>query len=125
MRTRSKLLPTGLGIAAAALVASCGGGGGTEPEAIPLNTARIDCQVADKASGAAVAGAEVNYQAGTTAYNTQTKTDGSCRLDLPAAEVAGVQYPAASVTKPGYEPQTLLCSSLRGGSACSQDVKLV
>jgi hypothetical protein len=124
MRTRSKLLPSGISIAVAALVASCGGGG-TESETISLNTARLECQVADRSSGAAVAGAAINYQAGTTEYTTQTKADGSCRLDLPAAEVAGVQYPAASVTKPGYEPQTLLCSSLRGGSACSQDIQLI
>lgn len=114
-----------MGIAITASVASCGGGGGTGSEAIPTTTARLDCQVADKSSGDAVAGATVNYQAGTSEYTTQTDTDGNCRLDLPAAEVAGVKYPAASVTKPGYEPQTILCASLQGGSVCSQDVQLI
>jgi hypothetical protein len=126
MRTRSNLFPIGMGIAVSALVASCGGGGdGTGSEAIPPNTARLDCQVADRSTGAAVADASISYQARTTEYTTQTKPDGSCRLDLPAAEVAGVQYPAASVTKPGYEPQTILCASLQGGSACSQDVQMI
>lgn len=115
-----------MGITLTAFVASCGGGDGAAvSEAVPPNTARLECQVADRSSGAAVAGASVNYQAGTTEYTTQTNTDGSCRLDLPAAEVAGIQYPAASVTKPGYEPQTILCASLQGGSACSQDVQLI
>jgi len=126
MRTRIKLFPMGVGIAITAFVASCGGGGdGTGSEAIPLTTARLDCQVADKSSGDAVAGATVNYQARSTEYTTQTDTDGNCRLDLPAAEVAGVKYPAASVTKPGYEPQTVLCASLQGGSACSQAIQLI
>jgi hypothetical protein len=29
------------------------------------------------------------------------------------------------VQKPGYEPQTILCSELQGGSSCSQDVTLI
>jgi hypothetical protein len=72
-----------------------------------------------------VADASVNYQAGSKEYTTQTNADGKCTLDLPAAEVAGVQYPAATVAKAGYEPQTILCIRLQGGQACEQDVKLV
>lgn len=108
-----------------ALLVSCGGGGDSEPEAVPLDTARLNCRVADSASGVAVADAAVTYQARSKAYTTQTSADGSCRLDLPAAEVAGVRYPAASVTKDGYEPQTILCATLQGGSACTQDVQLI
>ena len=109
----------------AVLVACGGGGGGSDSSAVPSDIARIECAVNDKATGKPVADASVSYQAGSKEYLTQTKASGNCTLDLPAAEVAGVNYPAASVTKPGYEPQTLLCSSLKGGSACSQDVALV
>jgi hypothetical protein len=106
-------------------LASCGGDSSSAAEAIPADTARLECQVVDGSSGNAVADASVNYQAGSTAYTTQTNADGTCRLDMPAAAVAGVQYPAASVAKPGYEPQTILCASLQGGSACSQTVQLI
>jgi hypothetical protein len=34
-------------------------------------------------------------------------------------------FPAASVTKDGYEPQTILCPKLQGGQSCTQDVSLV
>ena len=90
-----------------------------------MDTARLNCQVVDSVTGLAVAGATVKYQAGVMEFTTQTNADGSCRLDLPAAEVAGVAYPAASVTKPGYEPQTILCTSFNGGSACTQSVQLI
>lgn len=127
MPSRSDYSPSAISIAViSAVLTSCGGGGSsTESEAIPLDIARLDCHVADSSSGNAVADATVNYQAGSSAYTTQTNADGSCRLDLPATEVAGVQYPAASVTKPGYEPQTIICASLQGGSACSQSVQLI
>jgi len=104
---------------------SCGGGDTGGGETVPTSTARLECQVADSASGKAVADASVNYQAGSKEYTTQTNADGKCTLDLPAAEVAGVQYPAATVAKAGYEPQTILCIRLQGGQACEQDVKLV
>lgn len=127
MRVQSQFSSSGIGIAViSTLLVSCGGGGdSTDSEAVPLDTARLNCQVEDSSSGNAVADASVNYQAGSNQYTTQTNADGSCRLDLPAAQVAGIQYPAASVTKPGYEPQTILCASLAGGSSCSQDVKLI
>jgi hypothetical protein len=106
------------------LLASCGGGG-SDSESVPRDTALLTCTVEDSASGSAVADATVNYQAQSTAYVTQTNANGKCRLEMPAVEVGAVQYPAASVIKPGYEPQTLLCASLQGGQVCSQDVKLV
>ena len=109
----------------APLLLACGGGGSGSSEVIPTDTVRLNCQVADSVTGGTVAGATVSYQAGTTEFTTQTNGDGSCRLDLPAAEVAGVAYPAATVTKDGFEPQTILCPTLQGGSACSQDVQLI
>jgi hypothetical protein len=109
----------------AALLASCGGGGGGDPADVPPNTVRLACDVADAATGAAVAGATVNYQAGSAEYTTQTNANGRCELNLPAAEVAGVPFPAASVIKDGYEPQTILCPKLQSGQSCTQDVTLI
>jgi hypothetical protein len=108
-----------------ALLCACGGGNSETNEVIPMATARLNCQVVDRATGLAVAGATVKYQAGVKEFTAQTSADGSCQLDLPAAEVAGVAYPAASVTKDGYEPQTILCTSFQGGSACTQSVQLI
>lgn len=105
------------------LLASCGGG--DEATDVPPTTVRLACDVADAATGAAVADATVNYQAGSTQYETQTSGSGRCVLNLPAAEVAGVDFPAASVSKDGYEPQTILCPKLQGGQICTQDVTLV
>jgi uncharacterized protein (DUF2141 family) len=109
----------------ALLLSSCGGGGSGESVAVALDTVRLDCNVTDQATGRAVAGAAVNYQAGTRELATSTDADGNCKLDLPATEVAGVAFPAASVEKPGYEPQTMLCSKLQGGDSCSNNVQLV
>jgi hypothetical protein len=108
----------------AALLTSCGGGDG-ESVVVPLDTVRVACAVADAATGAAVADATVNYQAGATEYTTQTSPNGSCALLTPAAEVAGVAFPAASVIKEGYEPQTILCPELQGGESCTRDVALI
>lgn len=108
-----------------ALLASCGGGADSDSGNVPADVARLDCDVADRATGQAVANATVNYQAKSASYNTQTNADGSCRIDVPAVEVAGVQFPAATVTKPGYEPQTILCASLTPGKTCSQEVQLI
>jgi len=120
MRTVSRAFATAL---LSALLAACGGGGSAQPD-VPTDTVRLNCDVADAATGAAVADATVNYQAGGTEYNTQTTADGRCALDLPATEVAGVDFPAASVIKDGYEPQTILCPKLQGGDSCTQDVVL-
>lgn len=106
------------------LLAACGGGG-DDAVAVAKDTVRLACDVADAKSGNAVANATVNYQAGATEYKTQTGSDGSCELNLPAAEVAGVTFPAASVIKDGYEPQTILCPTLQGGQSCTRDVLLV
>jgi len=109
----------------AAFLTSCGGGGGSDQVAVPLSTVRLACDVTDAATGAAVADATVNYQAGSTEYKTQTNANGSCALNLPAAEAAGVAFPAASVIKDGYEPQTILCPKLQGGQSCEQEVALI
>jgi hypothetical protein len=109
----------------ATILASCGGGSGDESVAVPRDTVRLDCNVTDQASGKAVTGAAVNYQAGATEFATTTDAAGRCTLNLPATEVAGVAYPAASVEKPGYEPQTVLCRTLQGGDYCSNNVQLV
>lgn len=109
----------------AGLLSSCGGGGSDDSVAVPLDTVRLDCNVTDQTTGKAVAGADVNYQAGATEFATATDADGRCTLNLPATEVAGIAFPAASVEKPGYEPQTMLCSKLQGGDSCSNNVQLV
>ena len=126
MRTRtSHGSPRILAFAALTLFLVSCGGGGSDSDNIPSDTARLDCKVADLATGKAVAEATVNYQAKSTSYTGQTNADGRCQIDMPASEVAGVQYPAATVTKPGYEPQTILCEALRAGSKCEQDVNLI
>jgi hypothetical protein len=106
-------------------LASCGGGGGGDGVSVPQDTVRVACTVADAATQGAVADADVNYQSGTTEFTTRTNAAGKCELDLPAAEVAGVNYPAATVNKDGYEPQTILCPKLQGGQSCTQSVSLV
>src|SRR5262245_46636481 len=114
------------------LLVSCGGGGGGDSGdtgrnglPVPPETVSLTCNVIDKVSRRAVAGADVNYQSGKSEYATQTDANGECELILPAAEVAGVPYPAASVKKSGYEPQTMLFEKLQGGKNYHQDVELV
>ncbi len=107
------------------LLASCGGGGGADEVAVPRDTVRLACKVADQATGKPVADADVNYQSGTKAYVTKTNASGNCELKLPAVEVAGVEFPAASVEKERYEPQTIICSKFQGGGNCSSDVELI
>jgi len=93
--------------------------------AVPLDTVRLTCDVTDQATGRPVADATVTYQAGTTEFATRTDADGNCKLNLPASEVAGVAFPAGSVEKPGYEPQTLLCAKLQGGGSCASSVQII
>jgi hypothetical protein len=117
----------------ATLLAACGSGGdsgsdGTTPEVIPLDVVRIEFSVFDKETNVPVGGAVVNYQAGDKTYTDTSNADGSGRLDLPAAEVAKTESPRGTVSKEGYEPQTLLvsaCPSLQGGTVCILPVPLV
>lgn len=113
------------GLIALPFLVSCGGGGDSGGVAVPLDTVRLACDVSDSATRSAVADASVNYQSGQTEFTTQTDANGRCELNLPAAEVAGVAYPAATVNKGGYEPQTILCPKLKGGQSCTQSVGLV
>jgi hypothetical protein len=134
MQTRTESCSRAVfGLAALTLVlASCGGGGGGgdggnggagNPGGSA--TARLECKVTDFATGKPVAEATVNYQAKTQTFTTQTNANGNCLMDMPAAEVVGVQYPAGTVTKSGYEPQTILCEALRAGNSCYQEVSLI
>lgn len=116
------------GMLLAALLAACGGGSGdgsSDGVAVAQDRVRLACNVRDKITNAAVAEAKVTYQAGATEFATETDPAGDCVLDLPASEVAGVPYPAASVAKDGYEPQTVLYSRLEGGKYYPQTVLLV
>lgn len=127
MQTRmSSKSPAVLGWATlSVLLAACGGGGGDgDSGGAPANTARLDCQVVDSVTGKSVAEATVTYEGKTSAYTTQTNANGNCRIDIPASETAGVQYPAAAVVKSGYEPQTVICPALTAGSTCDQEVRL-
>jgi len=118
--------PRAFGVALlAALLASCGGGGSGESAPVPRDTVRLTCDVTDQATGKAVAGATVTYQAGTTEFAARTDANGNCELNMPASEVAGVAFPAGSVEKPGYEPQTLLCGKLQGGDTCATSVQII
>ncbi len=111
------------------LLASCGGGGGGDGNkgGTPSDsqTARLACSVTDATSGKAIADATVSYQAKTTEFTTQTDAKGDCRIDMPAAEVVGVNFPAGTVTKTGYEPQTIICESMKAGSTCHRDVSMM
>jgi hypothetical protein len=115
-----------------AFLVSCGGGGGGGSEqsggsgvAVPSESVSLTCNVIDKVTRNPVAEADVNYQSGTGAFVTKTDAAGNCELVMPAAEVAGVPYPAASVKKEGYEPQTMLFEKLQGGRNYFQRVELV
>jgi hypothetical protein len=116
------------GMLLAVLLTACGGGsadGSSNGVVVAQDTVRLACNVKDKVTNAAVAGAKVTYQSGTTEFATTTDTAGNCVLDLPSSEVAGVPYPAASVAKAGYEPQTILYSKFEGGKYYPQTVLLV
>jgi len=134
MRTRSDFSPSAMTILLlAALLISCGGGGGnsgtgsTDSGRLEVSSEKVSltCHVIDKVTRSAVADADVNYQSGSVEFSTKTDANGNCELVMPAAEVAGVPYPAASVKKAGYEPQTMLFEMLQGGRNYSQNVELV
>lgn len=121
----------GLG-AIAVLLAACGGGGGggVDGGGGPCSgggdagMVRLECHVRDAASGKDVAEATVTYQGKLKLYTTQTKPNGDCRFDLPAEELAGVKFPAASATKPGYEPQTIIYPAMKAKDVCEIDVSM-
>jgi hypothetical protein len=106
---------------------ACGGGGSSDGNgpSVPLDTVRITCNVIDSVSGAAVAGARFTFQSGTSEFSAVTDANGNCELLLPSAQVAGTVFPAASVEKEGYEPQTVLYRELQAGTNNSQQVRLV
>jgi len=103
---------------------ACGGSDSDEPS-VPLDTVRIACNIIDSVSGAAVSGATVTFQSGTSEFSTVADSKGNCELLLPSAQVAGTVFPAASVEKEGYEPQTILYRELEAGTSNSQQVQLV
>jgi hypothetical protein len=112
------------------LLVSCGGGSGSDDKGpdglqVPQVAVSLTCHVVDKVTQRAVAAADVNYQAGATEFATRTDANGDCELVMPAAYVAGVPYPAASVKKAEYEPQTMLFEKLQGGRSYHQNVELV
>lgn len=106
----------------AELLTSCGGAGGDQVD-VPLNTVRLACDVTDTATGAAVADATVNNQAGSTEYKTQTNANGSCVLNLPATEAAGVAFPVAGkASATEAEPyRTMLVSVAEQASNASRE----
>jgi hypothetical protein len=112
-------------IACTWLIVACGGGLGSDDGEVPPDVARLDCLVTDASTGKSVPNARVDYQAKTTSFSTTSNPDGSCQLNIPATEVAGVVFPAATVTKPDYEPQAILCRSLKAGDRCVQEARLV
>jgi len=130
MQERSKKVPRLLGaLLLYPLLVSCGGGSGSEeagPDGLPVPQEKVSltCNVIDKVTRRAVAGAAVIYQSGNVEFATQTDAAGDCELIMPAADVAGVSYPAASVKKAEYEPQTMLFEKLQGGKNYHQNVEL-
>jgi len=108
------------------LLVSCGGASQDSAGDSPVapQDVRLTCNVIDRHSRLPVSGAEVNYQSGAAQFVTQTGADGDCELVMPAAEVAGVPYPAASVKKAEYEPQTMLFEKLQGRQNYHQNVEL-
>jgi hypothetical protein len=131
MRNQPRAVSRLIGAAVlATLLAACGSGGDsggddTTPEVIPADVVRIDFSVFDKESNNPVGGAVVNYQAGDKTYTATSNADGSGRLDLPAAELAMTQSPRGTVSKEGYEPQTLLVSACPSGTVCILPVPLL
>jgi hypothetical protein len=118
----------------ATLLAACGSGGdsgsdGTTAEVIPSDVVRIEFVVSDKETNVPVGGAVASYQGGDKYTSTPTNADGSGRLDLPAAELATTESPQGTVSKEGYEPQTLpvsACKLIPSGKVCIlPDVQLI
>lgn len=137
MRNHPRAMSKFLGAAVlATLLSACGSGGGdsnddggSTPDVVPSNVVRVECAVFESGStNVPVAGADINYQAGVKSYSTTSSASGSCRLDLLVADVVGISSPRGTVSKAGYEPQTLLisaCPSLQGGTTCIVPVPMV
>lgn len=112
------------------LLAACGGGsggaGGTVDDGVVVSQdeVRLICTVADEVTRKPVADVAITYEAGASTYKSSTDDLGICELILPASEVAGITYPAASAEKVGYEPQTILFWQFTGGKSYRQDVLL-
>lgn len=118
-----------LGILALASVVSACGSGDSSEDPPPAGIARINCTVTSDQG--AVSGATVSFQTtelsgSNKKYETQTREDGTCTLDMPLAEVSGVNLPAGTVVKEGYEPQTLICYGFsKTEVSCTAEVKLI
>jgi hypothetical protein len=117
-------------VALGGLIAACGGGDSSDDHPPPpAGFARINCEVTSDQG--AVSGAMVSFQTTDAAgvnkkYETQTGADGKCTLDMTLAEVSGVNLPAGSVVKEGYEPQTFFCYGFsRTEVSCSAKVQLI
>jgi hypothetical protein len=91
------------------------GGDSDVSVAVPLDMVRLLCDVTRQATGRPTANPNVSYQAGATEFATTTNGVGSCKLELPAGDLACIAIPAASVQEPRYEPPTLLCAKLQEG----------
>jgi hypothetical protein len=126
-----------LGAAAlSTLVAACGSGGGSSSSSggapvVPSDIFRITCKVVESVNSAEVPvdKASVIFNAKDKTYTTETNKDGSCTLDVPAADVqiagTALTFPAASVVKDGYEPNSIVCDTAKAGTACDAKVVMV
>lgn len=119
-------------MALGSLISACGGSDSSDDSPPPpAGFARINCTVTSDQG--AVAGATVSFQTTDAAgankkYETLTGANGKCEppLDMPLAEVSGVNLPAGTVVKEGYEPQTLLCYGFsRNEVSCTATVQLI
>lgn len=117
------------------LVAACGSGGGGSGDSgpvVPSTVFRITCTVVEQVGGSkvAVAGADVVFSGKSGNLPATTDSNGKCTLDVPAADAqtaggSALTWTAASVTKAGYEPNTIICPRATTGTACDQEVLLV
>jgi len=115
-------------------LASCGSGGGSDGDGdtvfVPVNEVRLTCKVTEAPIGSnvAVPGAVLTYQTALAgvAKTTTTDANGDCApLILQLNEITDTDFPAATVNKAGFEPQTVIFSKLEGGRNYFQDVSLV
>lgn len=122
-------------VALSTLLAACGsgGGGGSSAPVVPSDVFRITCKVVESVNNAEVPveGAEVIFYGtvNTTPYTDTTLADGTCSLDVLAADVqvagTALTFPAASVVKAGYEPNSIVCDRATAGTSCDAKVVMV